>query len=324
MKRYVYTNQKGGVTKTMTTLCSAVMGALCKKRVLVADMDGQGNTTWGLGYAPDAIEHTVYSAMRGESTLEQAIKPTYFDPKSGSFFDPGQPGAMEALELRSLEDARRGPDLLPNNIMASSADIELAENPTWGILLQQLLVNLDSYDEIHIDTNPSLGKLTVNALYGATDVVIPMTPEAWSLQGMVKLVQAVAQAQKSNRTLRVAGVVFTRVRYASHQQVMRQVRETILPDINQRYPTVKIEAFTSIIHEAASFGEALNNRSCVILAQPWSAVSLEYWKFYIELLKRTGSLGLPAAVQSYQGLYARYQAEEQRKQDRKASTHTER
>ncbi len=317
MKRYVYTNQKGGVTKTTTAISCAVMGALCQKRVLLVDMDGQGNSTWSLGYAPDAIEHTVYTAMRGESTIEQALKPTYFDPKTGRFFDPHQAGAMETLGLRTLEDARRGPDLLPNNILASSADIELVENPTWGILLQQLLLNLDRYDEIHIDTNPSLGKLTVNALYSATDVIIPMTPEAWSLQGMVQLARAVAQTQKSNRSLRVDGVVFTRVRYASHQQVMKQVREAILPDINHRYPGLTIDAFSSIINEGASFGEAINNRTNVTLAAPWSNFALQYWQLYLELLKRSGGLGLPMALQTYQGLYTRYQQEEQERQARK-------
>jgi len=317
MKRYVYTNQKGGVTKTTTALNHAVMGTLCQKRILLVDMDSQGNSTWSLGYSPDTLEHTVYTVMRKESSLEQALKPTYFDPQTGRFFDPNQKGIYEMLGLSSIDDARRGPDLLPNNIIASNADMELAEDPTWGILLQQLLVNLDAYDEIHIDTNPSLGKLTVNALYSATDAIIPMTPEAWSLQGMMQLARVVAQARKSNSHLRVGGVIFTRVRYASHQQVMKQVRDVILPDINQRYPGLDMEAFTAVINEGASFGEAVNNRTNVILAAPWSPVALQYWQCYIELLQRTNGLGLSKAMQIYQGLHARYQEEERRKQQRK-------
>jgi chromosome partitioning protein len=317
-KRYVNANQKGGVTKTTTTINTAVMACLCGKRVLLVDLDGQGNTTWATGYSPDYLEHTVYTAMQGTSTLEQALKPTYFDPKSGVFFDPRDAKAMEALGIQTLEEARRGPDLLPNNILAGSADSELQEHPTWGILLRELLSALDThYDEIHIDTNPSLGKMTVNALYSATDVVIPMTPEAWSMQGMIQLSRALAQAQKANRQLRIAGIVFTRVRYASHQHVMRHVREVLLPDIHRQYPTLNVSCFDTIIHEGAPFGEAANSRTNVLLAAPYSSFSLEYWKYYLELLGKTGGDGVAVAVETYKRLYQFYQQGQEAKQARK-------
>jgi hypothetical protein len=98
---------------------------------------------------------------------------------------------------------------------------------------------------------------------------------------------------------------------------MKQVREAILPDINHRYPGLDIEAFTSIINEGASFGEAINHRTNVTLAAPWSNFALQYWQLYLELLRRSGGLGLPVALQTYQGLYTRYQQEEQERQARK-------
>jgi chromosome partitioning protein len=317
-KRYVYTNQKGGCTKTTTAINAAVMGGLCGKRTLLVDMDGQGNSTWALGYSPDYLEHTVYTAMQGSSTLQQALKPTYFDPKTGIFFDPADTRTMEALGITALGEARRGPDLLPNNILAGSADSELQDNPTWGILLRNLLGELDErYDEVHLDTNPSLGKMTVNALYAGTDAVIPMTPEAWSMQGMIQLARAVVQAQKANRQLKVAGVLFTRIRYASHQDVMRLVRENLLPDINGQYPDLHLSYFDATIHEGVSYGEAVNNRTNVVLAHPASSFALEYWRFYVELLGKTQGSGAAAAIETYKRLFQLYQTNQEKKQARK-------
>src|SRR6266702_344118 len=105
-KRYVYTNQKGGCTKTTTAINAAVMGGLCGKRTLLVDMDGQGNSTWAMGYSPDYLEHTVYTVMQGTSTLQQALKPTYFDPKTGIFFDPGDTRTMRPSVLQ--RSGRRG------------------------------------------------------------------------------------------------------------------------------------------------------------------------------------------------------------------------
>jgi len=317
-RKYVYANQKGGVTKTTTAVNSAVMASLCGKRTLLVDMDGQGNSTYALGYNPDGLEHIVYTVMQGSSTIGQALKPTYFDPTTGVFFDPREGKVMEALGITSVQQARRGPDLLPNNILASSADSELQENPTWGILLRTIVQEVEEqYDEIYIDTNPSLGKLTVNALYSAQHVVIPMTPETWSTQGMIALARSVMQAQKANRHLGVAGILFTRVRYASHQDVMEYVRGRLLPDIHTRYSSLDMSCFDAVIHEGAAFGEAANSRTNIILSNPYSSFALEYWRYYIELLNRTGCEGLHVAMQTYQRLFKLYEEDRVKKKDAK-------
>lgn len=317
-KRYVYANQKGGVTKTTTALSASIMASLCGKRTLLVDMDAQGNSTWATGYSPDYLEHTVYTAMQGTSALRDTIQRTYFDPKTGIFFDPSDADAMKALGLRTLEEAQRGPDLLPNNILAGSADSELQEHPTWGILLRELLREVDGkYDEMHIDTNPSLGKMTINALYGATDVIIPMTAEAWSMQGMIQLARSVVQAQKGNKELKVGGVVFTRIRYASHQEVMRQVRENLLPSINSQYSGLHLSCLEALIHEGAPFGEAVNSRTNVILAAPFSSFALSYWRVYTELLTKTKGEGVQIALDTYTKLFGLYQEEQEKKQARK-------
>jgi chromosome partitioning protein len=317
-RRYIFANQKGGVTKSTTTINSAVMSTLCGKRTLVVDMDGQGNTTYAFGYNPDQLDHTVYTVMQGQSTITQALRKTYFDPKSGIFFNPADARTMEALGIGTLDEARRGPDILPNNILAGSADSELQENPTWGILLREILSALDGYyDDMYVDTNPSLGKLTVNALYSGTDVVIPMTPEAWSMQGMMLLAKSVVQAQKANTSLRAAGILFTRVRYATHQEVMQHVREKLLPAINGQYADLKVACFETVLHEGAVYGEAANSRTNIILAAPFSSFALEHWRYYSELLTRTSGSGVQAATTAYQRLLALHQEDAERKQARK-------
>lgn len=315
--KYVFANQKGGVTKSTTSVNAAVMASLSKKRVLLVDMDGQGNSTYGLGYHPDALSHTVYTTMKETSTLSQTILPTYFDPSSGVFFHPHDEQTMQSLGIASLAEARRGPDLLPNNILASSADIELNEDPNWGVLLRQRLAEIEArYDEIYIDTNPALGKMTIISLFSADYAVIPMTPETWSTQGMLALIRSVARAQKAYQ-LRIAGILFTRVKYASHTSVIHSVRNELLPQINQQYPTLTLSSFDTLIHEGAPYGEAAINRTNVILSAPYSNFALEYWRFYRELLSRSGGQGLQAAEENYNRLHTLNQEEQEKKQARR-------
>jgi len=226
---------------------------------------------------------------------------------------------MQSLGLTSLKEARRGPDLLPNNIVASSADIEL-QHPAWGSLLSQILSPLTQYDEVYIDTNPSLGKLTVNGLCCADAVIIPMTPETWSAIGMVQLAKSVVMAKGINPKLQIAGILFTRYRYASHRRVTVQVKESILGSLEKDYPVLKpIKAFETIINESSLFGEVANERSTVIVAAPDSFASISYWSYYVELLKRTQGVGQEQALANFRHLYGLYQQKEQEIAEKKQS-----
>src|SRR5262249_3751922 len=129
------------------------------KRIIWVDMDWQGNLTSACGYASEALEHTIYTYMIGKSSLEETLLPTYYDPKSGIFFDPRDTAFMnEVLGLKSLEEACRGPDLLPHNTaLSKDSEKELESNGFWGGLLRNLLEELgDTYDEAHVDTNPAI------------------------------------------------------------------------------------------------------------------------------------------------------------------------
>ena len=213
--------------------------------------------------------------------------------------------------------------MLPNNILATSADMELQEDPAWGTLLRSLLEPLMSrYDEMHIDTNPSLGRLTVNALLAATHVVIPMTPEVFSQQGMVALIRSIVRARRSNQQLQVAGVLFTRVRYATHQKVMARIRDQVIPDMNRQIAasgqqgTLQVECFDTVINEAAAMSDAAFRQSSVLLTDPTGPISVQSWAFYVELLQRTGGSGLEAArktCEQVKNLYEQSRTEERAK-----------
>src|SRR5436190_2370116 len=115
-KRYTYANRKGGATKSTQAINNAIASMQSGKRTLLVDFDhGQGNVTYALGYPQGELEHTVYTAMLGESLPEQAILQTYYDPSSGVFFDPRNEQKWQNLGLTSLQGAIRGPDLLPIN-----------------------------------------------------------------------------------------------------------------------------------------------------------------------------------------------------------------
>jgi chromosome partitioning protein len=307
---YVFVNQKGGVTKTTTAMMAAVMAWLCGKRVLLVDMDPQGNATEALGFNSEEQDHTVYTLMQGNSTIGQALKHTYIHKRSGAFFDPNNTQRLAALGITNLdEEAVQGPDLLPNNLGAATADIELQENPEWGTLLRKLLAVFGNYyDEIYIDTNPSLGRLTVNSLYAATHVVIPMTPEVFSRQGMQALMRTIHRGKQGNPGLQVAGIVFTRVKYSSHQRVMANIREVLIPKINEAYPHLALTFFKSQINESAGYGEAALRQSLVVLTDPTGPLAVQNWSLYLELMERTGGVRLEEVRQRHAHVVAMFQA----------------
>lgn len=333
-KRYVYSNQKGGVTKSTKTVNFSVAGALSGKRVLAVDVDhGQGNLTYALGLTQWQLKHTVYTLMNGDSTIDQAILPTYFDPKSGIFFDPQDAQQMETLGLTSLEQAHRGPDLLPMNPdLCNGADLELIQRGDWGRLLSQVLDEVqDRYDEMHMDTNPDIKSVfPKSAIYAATDVVIPTTPENWSIQGMIMLAQFLMQARAVNEDFNVAGVLFSRLRYKSHNDMIKITQEEVIPAINQMIQEAREKAqaegksrierqldglyfrcFESTESESREYSNQTINRATIVTAKKTRktevAPALEVWNGYIELLQKTEGSHIEQAMAIYNDLVDQYE-----------------
>lgn len=286
-------NEKGGVTKTTSTANIAVMLARLGFRVLAVDGDPQGHLTFTFGYERNTLDKTLYDVLHGKAQLREIILPTYVDPDSLAFFEPD-----ESIDRNTLA---RGPDLVPINMRASAADGELRGKLTWPTLLRKALQSVQSlYDYILIDTNPSLGILTVNALCASKALFIPLVPEVLAVQGLGDLLQVVRQAKEEalNPTLKIAGVVFTKVqKYRGHQDVIASLRGDLSKDMG-------ISCFKTEIRQSAVFAHAANQRSVVVLCDPYSEHAKDYWRLLFELLAIVGGPALEPVQKVVQAIQA--------------------
>ena len=176
-------NQKGGVGKTTTVVNLASLLSLSGDRILIVDLDPQGNATSGLGIDRNALERSTYDSI------------------------------VDGLDLGSvlLRDVTDGLDVAPAAIALAGADVELAGVAVRERRLRRLLEPLvDEYDSIFIDCPPSLGLLTVNALTAADAVLIPLQSEYYALEGLTQLLATIDLVRDHlNPRLAIEGVVVT-------------------------------------------------------------------------------------------------------------------
>lgn len=180
---FAITNQKGGVGKTTTCINLAASLAITKRKVLMVDLDPQGNATMGSGVDKNALESSVYDVLVGNNPIDQVII-----------------GSLEAKY-----------DVLPANADLTAAEIELLSIESKETRLKAALGEIRSeFDYILIDCPPSLNMLTVNALSACDGVIIPMQCEYYALEGLSALVNTIQSIQQVlNPDLQIEGLLRT-------------------------------------------------------------------------------------------------------------------
>jgi chromosome partitioning protein len=220
-------NQKGGVGKTTTAVNLGAALAEAGFRVLVVDLDPQGNASTGLGINPRDVESSIYNVLMNDAPALDCVEPT---------------------SLKNLF-------VLPATIDLAGAEIELVSAFSRELKLRRALDSVRSeYDVILIDCPPSLGLLTVNGLAAADDVIVPVQSEYYALEGLGQLLKNVAMIRSVNPTLDVRGIVLTM--HDSRTKLAEQVESEVREHFGARvYKTVVPR--TVRLSEAPSFGQPI-------------------------------------------------------------------
>lgn len=193
-------NQKGGVAKTTSTINIGAGLSRLNRKVLLIDIDPQGNLTASLGVQAHKLKNTIHEMLRGDITAKEAI-----------------------IKVKN------GYDIIPADIRLSGAEIELSTQPGREMILKEILEPIiKDYDYILIDCPPSLGLLTLNALTAAKEIFIPLQAEYLALHGMSQLIQTFLTVKKRlNPDLEITGIITTLFdsRKILNREVIENIRE---------------------------------------------------------------------------------------------------
>lgn len=250
-KIIAFANQKGGVGKTTTCVNIAGYMAIMGKKVLIVDMDPQGNATSGVGVFKNNSTKTIYNVIDGDCFVHEVIVPTY----------------IENL------------DIIPATVDLAGAEIDLVQMSSREKIVKNILGRIKSnYDFILIDCPPSLGLLTVNALTSADSIIIPIQCEFYALEGLSQLMNTVRLIKHHlNPNLDVEGVVLT----------MKDSRSNLIADVSQEI--IKFfgkKVFSTPIPRNIRLAEAPSHGEAIVSYDNHSKGAIAYQALTEEVLKR--------------------------------------
>lgn len=250
-KIIAFANQKGGVGKTTTCINMAAYMAVMGKRVLILDMDPQGNASSGVGIEKSNKLKTIYNVIDKDAFVDEVI----------------------------LHTAIVGLDIIPATVDLAGAEIDLVQMQSREHVVKNILAKIrDNYDYIVIDCPPSLGLLTVNSLSAADSVIIPIQCEFFALEGLSQLMNTVRLVkQHLNPQLQVEGVVLT----------MKDNRSNLVAQVSaeiKKFFGAKV--FETYIPRNVRLAEAPSHGEPIVLYDTSSKGADAYLKLTEELLER--------------------------------------
>ena len=249
-KTIVIANQKGGVSKTTTAHCMATGLSYMKHKVLAVDMDPQGNLSYLMG--TDSSKPGVYELLNDKILAPDAVQHV------------GQGSVISS------------------NTRLSNANREMTGKGVYNRLAEALEPFNAVYDYIIIDTPPAMGILVINALAAADDVIIPMTADALSLQGLSQLYSTIKAVKKTNTSLNVAGILLCR--YSGRTVIAREIKQLIA----ERAGQMETKLFNTTIREGVALKEIQAKISNPYDAMFKSKPANDYLSFIKEYIEMKG------------------------------------